>query len=111
MYLTIAHLLEYVVSSLTAWNMDSVKFISVLYGYDKGLGLRKEYRRSVFEYRVLRKLPESKKGVVRRTGRDYLIKSFMICSPHHMLCKRSNPKYEMGGVYGTYGVRRGPYRL
>jgi len=103
LYLTIVRLLEYVVSSVTAWNTDSIKFISVLYGYDKRLRFRKEYRRSVFEYRVLRKIFGSKKDVVRRTGRGYLMKSFMICSPHHLLCKRSNPKYEMGGYVESMG--------
>jgi len=60
---------------------------------------------------VLRIIFGSKKEVVRRSDRGYLMKSFMICSPHHLLCKRSDPKYEMGGVYGTYGVRRGAYRV
>jgi hypothetical protein len=91
--------------------MDNIKFMSAFYGCDKGLRFRKEYRRSIFEYRVLRKILGSKKDVVRRTGRDYLMKSFMICSPHLKLCKWSDPKYEMGGVYGMYGVRRGAYRV
>jgi len=44
----------------------------------------------------------------RRTwyGRGYLMKSFMIFFPHQMLWKRSYPNYEMGGVYGTYRIRR-----
>jgi len=111
LYLTIVRLLEYVVSRLTAWNMDNIKFLSVLCGYNKCLRLRKEYRRSVFEYRVLRKIFGCKKDVVRRTDRGYLMKSFTICSPHHLLCKRSDPKYEMSGLYGTCGVRRGVYRV
>jgi hypothetical protein len=90
-----------VVSSLTAWNTDNSKLITDLYGRDKCLRFRKEYRRRVFEYRVLRKILASKKDVVRRIGRGYLMKTFMICSPHHMLCKWPDPKYEMGGVYGT----------
>lgn len=60
---------------------------------------------------MLRKILGSKKDVVRRTGIGYLMKSFMICSPYHVLCKRSDPKYEIGGVYGTYGVRRSAYRV
>jgi hypothetical protein len=91
--------------------MDRIKFISVLYGYDNGLRFRKEYKRSVFEYRVLRKILGFKKDVVRRTGRGYLMKSFTIYSPHQMLCKRLDPKYEMGGIYETYGVRVGSYRV
>jgi len=91
--------------------MDRIKFIRVLYGYDKGLRFRKEYKRSVFEYRVLRKILGFKKDVVRSTSRGHLMKSFVISSPHQMLCKLLDPKYEMGGVYETYGVRRGAYRV
>jgi hypothetical protein len=91
--------------------MDNIKFVSAFYGYGKYLRFRKEYKRSVFEYRVLRKILGSKQDVLRRTGRGYLMKSFMACSPHYMLCKRSDTKYEMDGVYGTYGVRRGACRV
>jgi len=52
------------VYSLTAWNVDSIKLICVLYVYDKCLKFRREYWQSFFEYRVLRKILGSKKDVV-----------------------------------------------
>jgi hypothetical protein len=39
----------------------------------------------MFENRVLRKILGHNRGKVTGTGEDYITRSCMICTPHHML--------------------------
>jgi hypothetical protein len=88
--------LEHKLTSLTAEIIENLKFFNVLHGFETRLRFRNEYRRSVFENKVLRKIPEPKKDVVRRTGTVYLMTSSVICV-HRMLCKRSDLEKKLDG--------------
>ena len=58
----------------------------VLYGCETwSLTLREERRLRVFENRVLRRIFGPKKDEVIGKWRNYIIRSFMICTPHQKL--------------------------
>jgi hypothetical protein len=53
----------------------------VLYGCETwSLTLREEYRLKVLENRVLRRIFGSKRDEVRENGKNYITRSFMICT-------------------------------
>jgi hypothetical protein len=59
---------------------------AVLYGCETwSITLREERRLRVFENRVLRKMLGPKRDAVTGTGRDCIIRSLMICTPHQIL--------------------------
>jgi hypothetical protein len=49
------------------------------------LTLRKECRVRVFKNRVLRRIFGPKKDKVTEEWKDYKMRSFIICTPHHIL--------------------------
>ena len=59
----------------------------VLYGCKTwSLTKREEFRLSVFENRVLRRIFGPKRGEVTGGGENYIMRSLMICTAHTMLC-------------------------
>jgi hypothetical protein len=59
----------------------------VLYGCETwSLTLREERRLRVFENRVLRKIFRSKRDGVTGGGENYIMRSFMTCTAHPLLC-------------------------
>jgi hypothetical protein len=48
--------------------------------------LRKEYKVRVFENRVLRRIFGPKREEVTGNGENFIMRSFMICTPHPVLC-------------------------
>jgi hypothetical protein len=48
------------------------------------LTLRDECRLRVFENRVLRRIFGPKRDEVTGTGKDYITRSFMLCTPHQI---------------------------
>jgi hypothetical protein len=50
------------------------------------LTLREECRLRVFENRVLRRVFGPKRDEVTGSGENFIVRSFMICTPHPILC-------------------------
>jgi hypothetical protein len=58
----------------------------VLYGFETwSLTLMGSRGLSVFENRVLRRIFGPKREEAQGSGEDYITRSFMICTPHHIL--------------------------
>jgi hypothetical protein len=59
----------------------------VLYGYETwSLTLREERRLRVFENRVLRRIFGPKRDEVTEERKNFVMRSFIICIPHPVLC-------------------------
>ena len=59
----------------------------ILYGCETwSLTLREERRLRVFENRVLRRVFGPKRDEVTGNGENYIMKSFVICTPYRILC-------------------------
>ena len=77
-------------SSLLSKNINIKIYINIilpviLYGYEAGsLTRREEHRLRVFENRVMRNVLGPKRYEVT-SGEKYIMKSFMICTPHQIL--------------------------
>jgi hypothetical protein len=64
-----------------------------LYGFETwSLTLREERRLRVSENRVLRRIFGPKRDDVTRNGENYIMRSFMICTPHSILFGWENKK-------------------
>jgi hypothetical protein len=50
------------------------------------LTIREEHRLRVFENRVLRRIFGPKRDEVTRSGENVILRSFMLCTPHPILC-------------------------
>jgi len=50
------------------------------------LTLREKRRLGVFENRVLRRIFGPKRDEVTGNGENYIMKSFVICTPYRILC-------------------------
>jgi hypothetical protein len=74
-----------------------------LYGCETwSFTLSEEHRLRLLENRVLRKISGSKRDEVTGSGKDYITRSFIICSPQQILFG-DHIKNEMGGACGMYG--------
>jgi hypothetical protein len=59
----------------------------VLYGYETwSLTLKKERRLRVFENRMLRRILGPKREEVTGNGDNYIMKSWMVCTPYPISC-------------------------
>ena len=65
--------------------------------------MREQQRPKFFENRVLRKISGPKRDEVKRSGEDYITKSFMFSTPQQIILGDQIKKKEMGGACNTYG--------
>ena len=70
------------------------------------LTLREKHRLRVFKNRVLRKVLGPKKYEVT-SGEDYIMKSFMICTPHHIIWVTKSRRITWAGHVEHMRERRG----
>jgi hypothetical protein len=48
--------------------------------------IEEEHRQRVFENRVLRRIFGAERDEVLGSGKNFIMRSFMICTPHSILC-------------------------